>query len=178
MSERQTAQPGVPYRNRPYFDLVMGTFVLLTWPILWRNAAGLRIGVVVGFLTPALWLLGRALRRCLRPELVPKPWSPESPTASYVRYGVWTLSAIYFFSIILWLFPLFDTKTHPLLHHACMLIAVTAQLWIIVTNRYTEDRSIPPPDEPLVPLSPRDVTPLRSNHWGQPKSPNPGAAQP
>ena len=73
---------------------------------------------------------------------------------------------------------------HNTPYKAIFFTALTLLIWDGVLARYIDDRKYipPPPDlsEPLPPPIdwPTRYKPLRSDHWGQPKSPNPGAAQP
>ena len=157
-----------------------------SYPIAWVGFAAVaiwdgpswlvRIGAF-GTLPPAFWLLQQGWRFLVHPDRCPEPWPCKSRFEACIKNLILALACL---GLSLNFARIFftDSRRHPVASPLLHALMFATQAWFCaLLVYYYERRYVPPPPEPPAPWSTR-FKPLRSDHWGQPKSPNPGAAQP
>jgi len=172
MTEAQSAKPAATQsptiNKRGVFDIA---FILLLLSLLvvafWKGPIWPdRIGVLVGLFPPLLLGLFRTWSRISHPDRLPIRWPKNSRLEQRLTTLTLALTGVFF----LFMFPWFvvDIKTHPIVDHTCILIAITAQCWCQFLDRYIADRKYIPPDPQYDPSKTWATThkPLRSEHWG------------
>lgn len=146
MTETQSTAIPKPraINKRAVFDMVCGIVALAVcvWGF-WKSPVWPdRICIVAGLVPPVLLLLIRGWSRQYHPDRLPVRWSRTSRLETRLTTLGWVLTVVFVLFLFPWVFV--DTSKHPVLDHACLLIAFTAQIWAQLLDHYIDDRKFIP----------------------------------